>query len=326
MEIEEVLRANTNLSLDKTDSKYIVSINNDGIPCIDTAKIKIIGQSAIGITRPKITLVNDKVKAFLKDSSKVDASDDLEMVTNYLGNIFGLPMAKEYRVFDESFKKNALLSISVTQRENERFVEFFDVMMTASAKVKNNEFPMQAWMNDWLRINSQIAFPELEDSYEFYCKYDSDIDIAIRLPIYALEICHPDKKEEIEKFAKCYFSMLVFDIFIGQTDRNMNNYGVIYTENSYSFAPLFDNSTLAKPYLPENLYSLNKVLIDREKILRILVENYSVYVVDLIRKIAKIYEEKKELIFEMIDMWIDNHNKALIKKNIESAYLLFKEI
>ena len=168
--------------------------------------------------------------------------------------------------------------------------------------------------------------PELEESYEFYCKYDSDIDVAIHLPIYALEICHPDKKEEIEAFARCYFSMIVFDIFIGQTDRNMNNYGVIYTEDSYLFAPLFDNSTLAKPYLPENLYSLNKVIIDREKILRVLVDNYSIYVVDLIRKITKIYAEKKELIFEMIDMWIDNHNKALIKKNIESAYLLFKEI
>lgn len=327
MKIEELLQINKNTySVANDEDKYIVGINTEGKICVEAANIKTIGQSSTGITRPKIVLINDKTKGFMKDSSNVDDSDDLEMITNYLGNLFGLPMAKEYRVFDKELKKEALLSISVTQKETEKFVEFFDVMMKAVERVKNGEVPMQEWMNDWIKLNSQLAYPDVPESHEFYCTDDKDVDVAIQLPLYVLETCHPSEKKELDEFTKNYFSMLIFDIFIGQTDRNMTNYGVIYNGNTYSFAPLFDNSTLAKPYLPDKLYSLNKVLIDREELLTRLVSNYSEYVIDLIHTITNLYDENKSKIFEMIDMWIDNHNKELIKRNIETAYKLFKEI
>lgn len=327
MKIEELLQINKNTySVANDENKYIVEINTECKIFVEAADIKTIGQSSTGITRPKIVLINDKIKGFMKDSSKFDDSDDLEMITNYLGNLFGLPMAKEYRVFDKKFKKEALLSISVTQKETEKFVEFFDIMMNVIDRVKKGEIPLQEWMNDWIKLNSQLAFPDVLEGYEFYCADEKDIDIVIQLPMYVLEVCHPSEKEEIEKFAKNYFAMLIFDIFIGQTDRNMNNYGVIYKNNGYYFAPLFDNSTLARPHLPDKLYSLNKALIDREELLARLVSNYSEYVIDLIHTITNLYDENRSTIFKMIDMWIDNHNKELIKRNIETAYKLFKEI
>ena len=325
MKIEELLQAkkNTYPEINNEDGEYIVSIGDDGRIQVEVVNIKVIGQSSTGITRPKIVLINDKRKGFMKDSSKHDDSDDLEIVTNYLGNMFGLPMAKESRVFDNNLKKKALLSISVTQEEGERFTEIHDVMTSAVESVKKGIIPMQEWMKDWIKLNSQLAFPEVPESHEFYCADEKDI--AIQLPLYVLESCHPSEKHELEKFAKNYFSMLIFDIFIGQTDRNMTNYGLIYSDNTYSFAPLFDNSTLAKPYLPEKLYSLNKVLIDREELLARLVSNYSTYVIDLIHTITNLYEENESKIFEMIDMWIDNHNKELIKRNVVTAYELFKK-
>ena len=214
MKIEEILQTNKNTySVAKDEEKYIVGINTDGKIRVETIDIKTIGQSSTGITRPKIVLIDDKTKGFMKDSSKVDDSDDLEMLTNYLGNLFGLPMAEEYRVFDKELKKEALLSISVTQEEIETFVEFFDVMMKAVERVKNGEVPMQEWMNDWIKLNSQLAYPDIPESHEFYCADDKDVDIAIQLPLYVLETCHPGEKKELDEFTKNYFSMLIFDTY-----------------------------------------------------------------------------------------------------------------
>ena len=105
----------------------------------------------------------------------------------------------------------------------------------------------------------------------------------------------------------------------------MHNYGIIQRSKTFEFAPLFDNATLEKPYLPINLYSLNQVVMDREQLFMRLIKGYSQHTSEPVNKIIQLYEEKRKEIFNLIDMWINNDNKNLLKNNMDSAYLMFKK-
>ncbi len=65
---------------------------------------------------------------------------------------------------------------------------------------------------------------------------------------------------------KSYVTMVLFDILVGQADRTPSNYGVIINngQRTMRLSPLFDNATLAKPYITNEMMSLNGVLLSRK--------------------------------------------------------------
>ena len=110
--------------------------------------------------------------------------------------------------------------------------------------------------------------------------------------------------------------MLFLDTLIGQVDRTVGNYGFIYNSNedTYLFAPLFDNSTLRKTYTETNVCMINNFIIDRKLAIECLMKK------ERIIKISKaLLKNKKKFINELIeisDFFLTPEKNDLLLSNI----------
>ncbi len=313
-------------AITKETACYLVSLDLSGTYEIQAADCEIIGRSSAGITRPLIVTVNGK-RGFLKDSSLYDEGDDLEFLINAIGRYLDIPMAEEYRVLNRNMEKDSFLSMDVASGAGDTFYEMSAVrQMTADRVLKNNEI-LQPWMIDWGEVIQHPAFPDIEGAFEYLCESESAYDIAINFPVYLLEYYFGKNKEALELFRKRYFEMLMFDIFVGQVDRTMENYGIItdQTWKEYSMAPLFDCATLAKPYLPDNIYVINELAADRETLFRILATRYHRYIIPMADKINQRIPMVFPKITELAGVWIENENSERLIANIRHYFEMAKK-
>lgn len=313
--------------ISKENEYYLVNIHLDGTTDIRTETLKEIGQSEIGLTRPKIVEMGGK-RGFRKDSSQYDESDDLECLLNAIGRKLGIPMAEEYRIYNQAKEKDSLLSLDVSENGCFTFREMNKIWEEAVSRFLEKQDNYQSWMGDWNRIIKRKAFPDIEGSNEFLCETDADCETAIMLPIYILAYLYNQNEAALECFRKNYFQMIVFDLLTGQTDRTMDNYGILTSvgKEDYRFAPLFDNANLVKPNLPKNIYTLNYVAIDRMRILRILMEKYSGYVKPLMERLVQELEPMLPQVFETVNSWITDENSDRIIANIKQYFAMYKTV
>ena len=313
--------------ISKENEYYLVSIHLDGTTTIRTEILKEIGQSDIGLTRPKIVEMGGR-RGFRKDSSLYDDGDDLECLLNALGRKLGIPMAEEYRIYNHAKEKDSLLSMDVSENGSFTFREMNKIWKEAVSRFLEKQDSYQPWMGDWDRITKRKAFPDIEDSNEFLCETDADCETAIMLPIYILAYLYNQNEAALECFRKNYFQMLVFDLLTGQTDRTMDNYGILVSEGTeeYRFAPLFDNANLVKPNLPKHIYTLNYVAMDRMRILRVLMENHSGYMKPLMERLEQELEPMLPQVFETIHSWITDENRDRIISNIKHYFAMYNVV
>ena len=244
---------------------------DDGVPVSFDTDLIVIGRAGKGISAPLIVETTGFGRGYLKDTREVDDSDDLEIAINYLGRLLGICMADEYRVLDHGMGVG-LLSLDVANGED-IFTDMRKVSAAAWYSYSDTRRPMPEWALRWVETAKHRAYPQLEDNAEIRCTCDRDCHDALLLPLrIVLSLCSDD--ELYRRFEEEYLAMLVFDYIIGQTDRTLDNYGLIHSADftSYSLAPLFDNATLAKPYLVDGLCSVNGMILERERILRTLME------------------------------------------------------
>ena len=106
-----------------------------------------------------------------------------------------------------------------------------------------------------------------------------------------LNISEENKKDIKEK----YFQMIVFDLITGQKDRNSNNYGLLYNQvtKQMRFSPLFDNSTIHLPGIPENLCQINGFFMDKKQMMSVLLTHYGEYTSNIINSIV---DNKDEIV------------------------------
>ena len=241
-------------------------VDNNGLLVHNSANasINVLGSAGLGYNAPQIVNING-VDGFLKDSSNSMSSfDKYEYLISKLGKYLGIKTANEYLVRDND--KTYLFSASVAKKDDK-------LIMASSLKDEliNAGIPMDVLLglkeqidsfNNELESNGMRVSPE-------------QMEFAINTFITKIQLLKPENEEEI---IRDYIKMCFFDTLIGNKDRNTNNYGLVKNSNgSYSFAPLFDSSTLFMPNVSDELCNINGYLFERKSLLKYLLNTYPQY-------------------------------------------------
>ena len=222
-------------------------------------------------------------------------------------------MAKAYRMLSPTGDPIALVSENVVQTNN---LEFF-TMCEMKGKLANHVdmINYDGWVDRYFELMRHKAYPDVPESFEYLAQTEEEVNDVIELGYRVIDHIYYDdilKNNAIFDYEK----MLFLDTLIGQVDRTVGNYGFIYNSNedTYLFAPLFDDSTLRKPYAETNVCMINNFIIDRKLAIECLMKK------ERIIKISKaLLKNKKKFINELIeisDFFLTPEKNDLLLSNI----------
>lgn len=238
-------------------NSYLLSLSLDRNISIIPSNIVETGSIAPGINKGKEVRFNGS-SGFKKDSTNTDSSDDLEIVINWIGRFLNIKMAKAYRMLSLTGDPIALVSENVVQTND---LEFF-TMCDMKGKLANHVdmINYDGWVDRYFELMRHKAYPDVPESFEYLAQTEEEVNDVIELGYRVINHIYHDEISKANAIFD-YEKMLFLDTLIGQVDRTVGNYGFIYNSNedSYLFAPLFDNSTLRKPYTETNVCSEARV-------------------------------------------------------------------
>lgn len=293
-------------------NSYLLSLSLDRNISIIPSNIVETGSIAPGINKVKEVRFNGS-SGFKKDSTNTDSSDDLEIVINWIGRFLNIKMAKAYRMLSPTGDPIALVSENVVQTNN---LEFF-TMCDMKGKLANHVdmINYDGWVDRYFELMRHKAYPDVPESFEYLAQTEEEVNDVIELGYRVIDHIYYDdilKNNAIFDYEK----MLFLDTLIGQVDRTVGNYGFIYNSNEdiYLFAPLFDDSTLRKPYTETNVCMINNFIIDRKLAIECLMKK------ERIIKISKALLKHKKLfideLIEISDFFLTPEKNDLLLSNI----------
>ena len=293
-------------------NSYLLSLSLDRNISIIPSNIVETGSIAPGINKVKEVRFNGS-SGFKKDSTNTDSSDDLEIVINWIGRFLNIKMAKAYRMLSPTGDPIALVSENVVQTNN---LEFF-TMCDMKGKLANHVdmINYDGWVDRYFELMRHKAYPDVPESFEYLAQTEEEVNDVIELGYRVIDHIYYDdilKNNAIFDYEK----MLFLDTLIGQVDRTVGNYGFIYNSNedTYLFAPLFDDSTLRKPYTETNVCMINNFIIDRKLAIECLMKK------ERIIKISKALLKHKKLfideLIEISDFFLTPEKNDLLLSNI----------
>lgn len=279
---------------------YILSVTDNGDTEYAPATVTVLKDVGVGITRPQIIELNGEI-GFQKDSRSVDDSDDLEMVINYLGRLLGIKMAQTYRCFAPDGTANSLISISVAQPGESVFITMREALSIVVQKVRCGELRMPEWADTYEELLNNKAYPDVPDAFESRAVSLEDIRLAIDVGLYVIKVIAGEDSQNVQTMKTDYFKMILLDAITGQVDRTMENYGLVCNNKTkqYSFAPLFDNATLVKPYTKPGECMVNGIICNRSQLTRCLLSYPDSH---LQTSINAILDNKNELLRKVLYM------------------------
>lgn len=295
------------------------------------AAFRVIGKATEGWSAPdlvQITYQGRTVIGYFKSTQKMGDRNDIEIVLTQIGRSIGVAMAESIVVYSDSAYKNqvGIVSICVDRQPQKRFVSFREMRDELYRDLINKEIVETPWITRWKNIRSRKVFLPTE-TWEFAAQGTQEYLDTLQ---FAMEISHLyANKHHIRcvNLEEPYERMLLFDILIGQADRSPSNYGCIidFEEKTASYSPLFDNSTLTKPYIPGNYISLNHMLLDRTMTARACGQLFGTYVLDFCKRIL----ENEHTILSIVDTstyFSNNSVREFLHRKIEGGILALGEI
>lgn len=250
--------------------------------------IKLLG---IGKNATKMVKFADNNIGFYKNSALTTnaALDDFEYFISIMGReILGFELANVQRVFDENNEKIGIISENVAN-ENERLMMFSDILDIITQNPTEELLQAAANIRKIREENIQ-TFSDQYGGEKVFPVVTNDEEIVQIIDMFSISIDNLNiTKEEKDNMLKKYFEMIVLDVLTGQKDRTNNNYGILYNQQTKEtrFSPLFDNSALHMPGIPDKYCQLNGFLIDRNNLMSVLVNNYSEITLDIINPILE---------------------------------------
>ena len=249
------------------------SIDGNGYPHIISADIEVVNKVSDSHNAP--VNVNFGYKnGFYKNSANTSSTtlDKLEYVICQIGKLFDVKMAETYKVY----KDNSYLGIISENvcNDNETLYTYSQV----TRFIDRNDPDIIALAQELERIGKTkhtVVAKSNENSYKIpVVRNEMDVQIVINSFLSALKSLKiPEDSARVIR--QDYFNMIMLDYVTNNVDRNKNNYGVILSGyGDVSFAPLFDNSTIHIPSIPEGYQQINGYLIPKSNLLNCLFNHY----------------------------------------------------
>lgn len=255
------------------ETGFIKKLGINGVSELEPFSYKLLDNAKEGITKPQYIQFGN-ITAFKKDSRFTDESDDMELVINWIGRKLGISMAETYRFLSINQEPTALISVNVATTSNKTFFSMEKVREQIIAAVKEGTLPYESWMKRYTDLLEQKAYPSVEEAFESSVNSENEAREIIEVGERFIDIISTAQTNRILLKRK-YRQMIFLDALVGQVDRTLGNYGLIYDEieHQYSFAPLFDNATLRKPYTGFGICLVNGFVAERKYVLKILLED-----------------------------------------------------
>lgn len=243
---------------------------NDGEEKVLEEDIDIVGKAGLGFNAPTILNFGDKVGYFKnsRDTSWVFL-DSFEYVICQLGKKLGVKMAETYRVYD------GLIPLGII---SENIATNGNLCMTSVlAKSLSSVNPDLLNKINYLNEKSQNNMITINDKGvpNNIPLLDNEVDIKYAIDLFLDVVKGLNVKDgEYQEIRQDYFNMIMLDFLTNNVDRNKNNYGLLMGEDRVSFAPLFDNSTISIPSVPDNVQQINGFFMNKDVLLNSLVKYY----------------------------------------------------
>ena len=272
-------------------------------------QIEELGKAGTGYNSPTIVKVNG-VKGYKKRSINCEAFDSFEYLISILGKLLNINVAETY-----CFDDGSIFSKSVTN-EDEDFITIEDI--SKIIPITDEE------ISEKQAFDKKLETIVYNDQNHYLAKNNEEIEFVINIFIRMINKMNIDNKDEI---IRDYIKMCFFDCLTGNKDRVSCNFGLIKNGDEYSFAPLFDSSTIAMPNVDDNLVQINNYYIDRNSLLDYIINKYPNYVEDLLNvdteSIRGILEDiSKKMLNENDKKWFD----SMVTNNILAELPQIKEV
>ena len=234
------------------------------------------------------------VIGYKKRSINCSAFDSFEYLISILAKRFNIKVAETYCFDDGSIFSKSVANEGeefITISEMSRMIPITEEEMTAKQAFDNRL--------DSLHSNGQIFH---------LVKTNEEIEYVMDLFIRMIHKLNIENKDEI---IRDYIRMCFLDCITGNKDRVSTNFGLIKKGDKLSFAPLFDNATIAYPMVDDNLIQLNHYFVDRNALLDYIIHTYPDYVEDiLLSDIESIREDltrvSEKILSEVDKKWFDD--------------------
>ncbi len=240
---------------------------------VTDAQIEDIGAAGTGYNAPRKVRVNGVV-GFRKKSINCPTFDKFEYLIAQLGKMLGINVADTFLFDDGSIFSRSVYEEGEEFLTGEDLLKYVDISDQEVAEKRN--------------FDSSLTTIEVNGKKKYVAQTPEEIDYAVTFFIRIINKMNINNKEEI---IRGFIRMLFLDILTGNKDRVFGNYGLIKHGNDFSFAPLFDNSTISYPNIDDRYVQLNNYLIDRNSLYVYLLTNYSNYLRD-------IFDVDKDMVIE----------------------------
>lgn len=231
--------------------------------------IAVLGKAAEGWSRPdivRLSINGNNLIGYRKLTSVVGQKNGIERILCQIGNVLKIPMADSLCIFSggNTSYLDSTVSISVVQSSSEKFVNFREMKDELFFDLQSGVISETSWIKRWKNIRKRK-----NELFDVHATSDNDYNDTVEFALQVSNLYCEKYSLSLLNFQQDYIKMLLFDILCGQADRSASNYGIIINQpdKTARLSPLFDNSTLTKPYMTIEQIGLNHVILDRRKLI-----------------------------------------------------------
>ncbi|MBR4026590.1 MAG: hypothetical protein IKJ01_03395 [Lachnospiraceae bacterium] len=292
--------------------------------------IDIIGKASEGWSQPDVVKIKYEGKELIgyrKSTIILGEKNVIEIVLGKIGIALGVSMADTVCVFSDNTYKNLtdIISISVVRGTHEYFINFREMRDELFYDLQKGNISITPWITRWMTIRKRKN-ELLKDIWDIKAVNDSDYYDSIQFAFEVGRLYIDKYKLKMHNFQSAYIKMIMFDILTGQADRTPSNYGLLINNNlsTASLAPLFDNSTLTKPYMEKDEINLNHIILKKERVTQVLYDMYPNEFLNIKKQILEKSNELKGIIES--ESYLSKENKKLMLNTIEEGLAIFERV
>lgn len=295
------------------------------------ARVVEKGKSDEGYSHPDIVdvyIADKKLVGYQKKDINECNRNDMEQLLYSLSKIINIPLALNVRLYID--KKCTIpyssVSISVETVSTEAFVSFKDMRDELYNDIVAGAILTDEWIKEWYKIKDRRKTNQV-NLWEVEAICASDYIYCIRFPFDVARLWAQKNGVSLVDFDLSIIKMVLFDVLIGQADRTPSNYGILVnkSKNSARLAPLFDNSTITKPYVRDNMNSFNNLLLYRDKFCSYLKQYFGNIFFDEAKFIAS---KKQDMLMEIekFSHILQKNDYELLHRRIIEGCAIFESI
>jgi len=276
--------------LKKGNNVYLLSYDQ-GVKVLEQAYIK---EDKELDNKLKLVTINKEKKGYKKENS---INNDYELIMSDIAYLLNIPYAATYRIFDKDMEPQGILNLSF-EEPSERFLNFEETLHYI--KEESSQFNLKQELIDYHDKHYKYGLQEVKKEQD----YKDNIEYVFKL-FKAL----PDITEEnIEELKKDYLNMKIFELLTNSLDNNLNNIGLMVNKENkkkytYRLSPSYNKYIVKMDNLKDNQTICNFYIVDKEELLRMLVDNYY----DYIKEILNLISTNKDTLLPLIKQVVKEH-------------------